>query len=125
MDHASQAVRPAADLVRSYYQRVDAGDVDGVLDLFDPEAVYRRPGYEPMRGRDALDAFYRSERVIEHGTHTVVTVTEQLPRVAVSGEFTGTLRSGKQVSLEFADFFTVGTDGRFSHRETYFYSPLV
>lgn len=125
VEQVSGAVSRAEELVRSYYRRVDAGDVGGVLDLFAPDAVYRRPGYDPMRGRGDLETFYRNERVIENGTHTVVTVTEQLPRVVVSGEFTGTLKDGKQVVLEFADFFTVGPDGRFSRRETYFYSPLV
>lgn len=123
--HTSLARRTAEDLVRSYYERVDADDVDGILALFSPDAVYRRPGYEPMRGRGELESFYRNERIIERGTHTVTTVTEQLPRVAVSGEFTGMLKNGRQVTLEFADFFTIGSDDLFIRRDTYFYAPLV
>jgi ketosteroid isomerase-like protein len=115
----------AAERVRAYYRCVDADDVDGLLELFAPDAVYRRPGYESMRGRDALEAFYRNERVIEKGRHTVVTVTQELPRIAVAGRFSGRLRDGREVSLEFADFFTLDGDGRFSSRETYFYAPLV
>lgn len=122
---AAQAASTGEDLVRSYYERVDVDDVDGILELFAPDAVYRRPGYEPMRGREAMEAFYRDERVIDHGRHTVVTVTEQMPRVVVSGTFTGTLKNGSRITLEFADFFTLGGGGRFSRRDTYFYAPLV
>lgn len=42
--------------VRRYYERVDAGDVGGVLDCFADDAAYHRPGYEPMVGRAALAA---------------------------------------------------------------------
>ncbi|WP_245654588.1 nuclear transport factor 2 family protein [Streptomyces violens] len=115
----------AEELVRSYYERVDADDVDGLLGLFSEEAVYRRPGYEAMNGRAELEAFYRGERVIRKGSHTVHTITEQLPRVAVSGSFSGELKDGRQVSVEFADFFTLESDGRFGRRETFFYAPLV
>ena len=41
-------------LVRRYYACVDAGDVDGLVALFQPDAVYRRPGYPPMHGHGDL-----------------------------------------------------------------------
>ncbi|MDT0440129.1 MULTISPECIES: nuclear transport factor 2 family protein [Streptomyces] len=112
-------------LARTYYSKVDAGDVDGLLDLFTADAVYRRPGYEPMRGRQSLNSFYRGERVIAEGRHEVLSMTAESPRVAVTGTFSGVLKDGSRVRLAFADFFTAGADGLFTHRETYFYAPLV
>ncbi|MEU2995014.1 nuclear transport factor 2 family protein [Streptomyces sp. NPDC001758] len=112
-------------LVRSYYSRVDAGDVEGLLDLFAAAAIYRRPGYAPMQGKQSLESFYRGERVIAHGRHEIFSVVAESPRVAVTGSFSGELKDGTQVHLDFADFFTVGVDGLFSRRETYFYAPLV
>ncbi|MEU2391455.1 nuclear transport factor 2 family protein [Streptomyces sp. NPDC007369] len=111
--------------VRAYYRLVDAGDIDGLTALFAPDAVYHRPGYPPLAGRTALDRFYRQERVIDRGRHTVTSVTAAAGDVAVQGDFQGELRDGSTVSLRFADFFTLSPDGLFTRRDTYFFSPLV
>ncbi len=113
------------DRVERYYRLVDADDVDGLLDLFAPEAVYCRPGYEPFVGRDALRAFYEGDRVIESGRHTVDHTVVGPESVAVHGRFEGTLRDGSTASLRFADFFTFADDGRFATRDTFFFAPLV
>lgn len=110
--------------VARYYTLVDAGDVDGLVALFTPEAVYERPGYAPMEGHDALREFYTGERIIESGAHTVTDVVAQGDRVAVQGRFEGRARDGRELSLRFSDFFTL--DGsRISARTTYFYAPLA
>ena len=66
-DHAREAPGHLA-VVRRYYELVDADDVAGLVALFAPEAVYRRPGYEPLRGRAALTAFYSGTRAVSY-TH--------------------------------------------------------
>ncbi|MFC9951540.1 nuclear transport factor 2 family protein [Streptomyces prasinus] len=111
--------------VHAYYRLVDADDVDGLTALFAPHAVYHRPGYPPLAGRTALDRFYRQERVISRGRHTVTSVTAAGGDVAVQGGFRGELRDGSTVSLRFADFFTLSPEGLFTRRDTYFFSPLV
>lgn len=111
--------------VRLYYEFVDGGDVAGLLDLFTPDAVYHRPGYAPMSGRAEMAKFYQGERVIESGAHTLRSVTADDSGVAVHGEFAGVLKDGRQVSLRFADFFTVTDEGLFSRRDTFFFAPLV
>ncbi|MFJ9418933.1 nuclear transport factor 2 family protein [Streptomyces sp. NPDC101227] len=112
--------------VREYYRLVDATDVPGLIALFTEDAVYRRPGYAPMRGHRGLRAFYTGERVIESGRHTVTSVVVQGERSAVTGVFEGVLKDGSEVSLEFADFFLHDdADQRFRRRDTYFFAPLV
>lgn len=111
--------------VHRYYDLVDEGDVPGLVRLFSAEAVYERPGYEPIRGRTALARFYRETRVIESGRHTVHTALCDPRRVAVQGEFEGTLKSMVQVRLRFADFFEATADGLFTRRHTYFFQPMV
>ena len=113
------------DRVRAYYELVDRGEVDGLVSLFADDAVYCRPGYPPLRGRADLERFYREDRVIESGAHTLDSLVSSPPRVAVSGEFSGMLRSGEQVDLRFADFFTFAADGHFARRDTFFFTPLV
>ncbi|UNO41480.1 nuclear transport factor 2 family protein [Streptomyces sp. MST-110588] len=123
----SGAAAPGAGVsrVQEYYRLVDADDVPGLIALFTEDAVYRRPGYEPMRGHDGLRAFYSGERVIKSGRHTVTTVVADGDRIAVNGTFEGVLKDGREVSLEFADFFVLDGEHRFTRRDTYFFAPLV
>jgi ketosteroid isomerase-like protein len=125
---STDAIARATDLAATalrYYELVDRDDVPGLVDLFAPDATYHRPGYEPMVGHDGLNAFYRGQRVIKSGKHTVHTTVTEGGNVAVSGEFHGVLRDGNPVDLRFADFFSVGPDGRFTRRDTFFFAPLA
>ncbi len=115
---------PAAN-VRRYYELVDAGDIQGLIELFAPDAEYRRPGYEPLVGRDELRRFYTRDRVIDRGRHEIEALLTGADGIAVRGRFTGTLRDGSTAEAGFADFFTPTEEGLFAQRITYFYSPLV
>lgn len=113
------------DHIHRYYEVVDAGDVEGVLSIFSPDATYRRPGYDDMVGEGALRAFYEGDRVIESGRHTVHTLVIEGDEGFVGGSFAGVLKNGDEVSLEFADLFRFNADGLVSFRQSYFYAPLV
>jgi steroid Delta-isomerase len=114
----------AATTIRRYYELVDAGDVDALVALFAPDIVYRRPGYPPIEGQQALRAFYEGERVIEEGRHSVTSLLSNGDEIAVEGTFAGRLRDGREVNLRFADFFSL--EGRLiARRDTYFDAPLV
>lgn len=125
MPSSPEALERIAGRVRRYYTLVDAGDVDSLVRLFAPGATYRRPGYDPIAGHDGLDAFYRTQRVIESGRHTVVSLIVEGNGVAVEGEFHGTLKDGTQADLRFADFFRLDDDLLFETRQTYFFAPMV
>ena len=118
-------MRTPIDSVHEYHRLVDAHDVEGLVALFAPDAVYRRPGYEPLAGRAALRAFYENDRVIASGAHTVEHEVVDGDSVAVHGRFEGTLRDGSSASLRFADFYTVDAEGLFATRDTFFFAPLV
>lgn len=111
--------------VRRYYELVDADDVPGLVALFAPDAVYRRPGYAPLRGRDALTAFYTGTRIIAAGRHTIETEVVGDAAVAVNGRFAGTLKDGTPRELRWADFYTFTPDDLFATRDTFFFAPLV
>lgn len=110
---------------RAYYELVDAGDVDGVVDWFAEDGVYHRPGYPPMRGRGALSAFYGGERVIRSGVHTVDAVLVDGLQAAVRGHFDGVLKDGTAVSVGFADLITYDRAGRAVERHSFFDTPAV
>ncbi|MEV5593667.1 nuclear transport factor 2 family protein [Streptomyces sp. NPDC052496] len=124
-DYAALSPARCGVLARRYYELVDAGQVEGLLALFSDDAVYRRPGYPALRGRAAMRAFYLNERVISHGRHELFAVIADGERVSVRGEFRGQLKDRSSVTVGFADFFTVGPDGLFTRRDTYFSSPAV
>ncbi|MEU1285622.1 nuclear transport factor 2 family protein [Kitasatospora sp. NPDC005856] len=111
--------------VRRYYQLVDAGDVPALVALFTPDARYRRPGYRPMVGHAELERFYRDQRVIRTGVHTLATVVTTGDEVAVHGLFRGVLHDGDEVELRFADFFRMTPQGRIAARDTFFHVPAV
>jgi steroid delta-isomerase len=115
---------PGEDLIRRYYSYVDANDVDALVALFQPDAVYRRPGYPEMTGHAEMASFYRSGRKFRAGSHAFTAVLDTGVRVAVHGEFSGELHDGTAMKLRFADFFEVGADGLFSRRDTYYFAPL-
>lgn len=111
--------------VRRYYVLVDSGDVTGLISLFAPDARYHRPGYQPLTGRRELERFYREDRVIAKGAHSLTAIVADDRDVAVQGEFSGMLRDGRETSLRFADFFSFGADGLIARRDTFFFTPLL
>lgn len=115
----------AEDAVRRYYDLVDAGDVEGVLACFADNAVYHRPGYAPMEGREALAAFYGGERVIAEGRHALDVVLVDGSSVAVQGRFVGTLKDGSGATVGFADFWVLDEERRAVTRYSYFDTPTV
>lgn len=111
--------------VRNYYAFVDGGQVAELVGLFAEDAEYHRPGYNPLIGRNQLERFYRENRIIREGRHTLSAAAESDDLVAVHGEFNGVLQDGSTTSLRFADFFRFDATDRFSRRDTFFFAPLV
>jgi ketosteroid isomerase-like protein len=111
--------------VRQYYRLVDTNDIPGLLALFAENSVYERPGYPTLRGRDEIERFYRTERVIRAGRHTLTTIVANGDSVPVRGEFNGVLRDDRKVEVRFADFFQFDPSGSFANRVTYFFAPQV
>ncbi|MEU4250206.1 nuclear transport factor 2 family protein [Amycolatopsis sp. NPDC026612] len=114
-----------ADLARRFYECVDAGDFTALVALFTEDCEYHRPGYRPWFGRAGLTTFYREERVISSGAHTLTAVLADGPHVAVHGRFDGLLRTGAEISIGFADFFERDGTGLFRRRHTYYFAPLA
>lgn len=110
-----EALREA---VRSYYDRVDAADYEGLLALFADDVVYDRPGQDAIEGIDAMERFYREERPLSDGTHELHAVVVEGDTAAVQGRYTG--RQGdRRVAFGFADFHTVDDEGLIARRVTY------
>lgn len=91
--------------VRRYYACVDGADVEALLALFDPDAVYFRQGTPTISGITELRRFYTEDRVISSGEHTLDAVLAGTAWVAVRGTFNGVLKTGEDIAVEFTDWF--------------------
>ena len=106
------------DVVRSYYESIDAEEYEAVFALFDDEIVYERPGQDDIEGMDDLRDFYLDGRPLTEGAHEVQSMTARGDTVAVRGRFSG-LQDGDRVGFGFADFFVFTDAGTVGRRYTY------
>jgi ketosteroid isomerase-like protein len=111
-------------LATTYYEIVDSRGATDVASLFAEDAVYSRPGYRSLVGRESILNFYRQERVIATGAHRINSMICSGERVAVQGVFTGNLKDGTSVSIGFSDFFEFRNE-LIVERRTYFDVPAV
>jgi ketosteroid isomerase-like protein len=111
-------------VVADYYAAIDDGDLATALRPFAADAVYRRPGYPPLVGRDAIRSYYEDQRVIGSGRHLLESVLADGQEVAVRGSFVGQSRDGRPLSVRFADFWRLD-DGQVVERNTYFDAAAV
>ena len=107
----------AEAIARRYYDLVDAGDYDALVELFTEDVVYERPGQATIEGREALRAFYEEGRPLSNGSHERDAVVPDGDTVAVRGTYRGE-QDGETVELGFADFHEFD-DGAIARRYTY------
>ena len=107
------------DIVAAYYPRIDAMDVDWVMALFAPGAIYRRADacYE---GFAAIDHFFRVARKIR-GRHVIERLwSDDASRtVFVTGLFEGQGVEGDARQAGFADIWYFGEGDLVDFRQTY------
>ena len=103
------------EVVRNYYEYVDAEDYDSVFSLFADDVTYERPGRSNLSGIDEFREFYLEERPLEDGGHEVHDVVAGGDTVAVRGSFVGT-QCGEEVSFGFADFHRFDDASRITER---------
>lgn len=113
-----------AELVRRHFDLIDISEMHAMAELFEPHAVYLRPGYPKFLGRNEILRFYTRLRPILEGRHALEEVLGSGAHLAVQGGFVGRRLDGSPIELRFSDFFELGSNGRFIRRETYFSAPL-
>lgn len=103
--------------IREYYSRVDAGDVDWVLGLFDDDSEYVRADAR-YSSKAEIAEFYRVDRRIT-GEHTLTNLFQHGHMVIVNGVFKGFGADGSKKDVGFADFWQFNGDQKVVHRATY------
>ena len=67
-----------ADPVEAYYSLVDRNEYVSLVELFSLDCVYERPGFAAIQGRSELLTFYRHERQISSGLHTIELIVREI-----------------------------------------------
>lgn len=110
------------------FRHIDQGKWDDLAKFFATNATYERPGYAPLTGRDSIMKFYREERIVASGSHSIddCIIDLKLDRGLAScwGSFEGLSRNGEKLKERFADIYEL-RDGKITLRRTYFFRPAI
>lgn len=112
--HTEQRRKPASlaetrirQSLQAYYDAIDRGDLDTILNLFADNSTYTRGEQPEIVGKDQLRKFYEEDRIIQEGNHAIQEITVSGLQGNVIGTFTGTLKNGARIEdLVFQDRFT-------------------
>lgn len=96
-------------LARTYYRKVNAKDIDGLLALFTDDAVFTLPDGRRVEGTPAIRAMY--ERVFEAGGPQPQPVTFIAAIHGVAVEVEVHLADGSM--RQMASFFQLSSDDKF------------
>lgn len=107
-----------AQRIRDYYEHIDADDLESVFALFADDVTYHRPGQPSLDGMAEFERFYREDRPLSEGEHTVESLTVGDDTVAVRGTFEGK-QDGETVAFGFADHHRFDDNGLITERWTY------
>ena len=105
------------NIIRDYYPKVDAGEVEWVISLFAEDGNYHR-AEASYSGKNEIADFYKNSRKIK-GRHTLESILSEGDTVAVNGVFEGFGVDGSAKKMRFADFWTFNRDDLVSVRKTY------
>lgn len=111
-------------LIRTMFKSIDCADWPSLATCLHPEVTYERPGYEPLAGRERVMRFYRHERAVTTGRHTVEGILVSHGEAAAWGVMSGVLTDGRQVTVRFAEIYQFA-QGRIQRRRSYFFTPTV
>ena len=114
----------SSDVILRLFETVDARRWDVLGEVFHPDVVYERPGYEPLRGFEAVKDFYQNRRVIARGRHIIEGMAIEKECGACWGRFEGAKKDDTPIDERWADVYTFA-DGKIRTRRSHFFRPAV
>ncbi len=111
-------------LIEGMFAAIDARDWKTLPAFFHSDIVYERPGYDPFVGCDRVMRFYRDERVIQRGVHTLEGVVVEHGRAAAWGWIEAVHVNGTPIKHSFADIYLLDQD-TIKLRRSHFFVPAV
>jgi ketosteroid isomerase-like protein len=111
-------------LIKGMFAAIDARDWDALPVFFHSDIVYERPGYDPFVGCDRVMRFYRDERVIQRGVHTLEGIVVENGRAAAWGWIDAVHVDGAPIKHSFADIYLLDQH-TIKLRRSHFFVPAV
>ena len=112
------------EFIQAMFVDIDARDWESLGNKFCEDAVYERPGYEPLEGREAILHFYEHVRIIASGEHQLTRIVANEECGASWGRYVGKSHQGDDLDERFADCYTF-EDGKVKKRESYFFRAAI
>ena len=106
-------------LVRTYFERMSASDIDGIISLFEDDAFVVSPFLGTMH---ANDFFKKLGKASNRSTLTVfdVLIGEKGDSAAAHFEYDWTLIGGEQFVFQGVDYFKFGPSGLFASMSIFY-----
>lgn len=117
------SIDPRIRKLEGYYEAIDEKKLDIVFSLFSSEIIYIRGKREPIKGIKQLRRFYEEPggRIIEEGKHLKLKFNLSPSGIyVVNGHFSGRLKNGEAVGVDFIDNFTFNEEDKVTLRITTF-----
>jgi ketosteroid isomerase-like protein len=116
--HAAGAVE---QIIASYFERVNADDIEGIAALFTGDATVRAPGFPELQGRAEIAQYYKRllapfAKHVDIPTRTI----KQGSIAAVDVDFHATLANGGKTAFQALDVFEVHADGLIQRLVTWY-----
>lgn len=112
------------NLLQEMFQAIDSKEWSVLPRFFAAEAVYERPGYEPLRGLDVILRFYTNERIVRDGCHHIEGFVLHENLASCWGTFDGVSHDGQELHERFSDVYEIGEE-KIVHRRTHFFRPAI
>jgi len=112
------------NLIQGMFAAIDARDWDTLPAFFHSDIVYERPGYDSFVGCDRVMRFYRDERVIRQGVHTLDGIVVEKGRAAAWGSIDAVHVDGTPIKHSFADVYLLDQQ-TIKLRRSYFFVAAV
>ena len=104
------------ETVKEYYQRVDAGDTEWIVQMFSVDGIYDRAG-AIYKGQNAIRQFYEEGRKVSL-THSNIKIWDAGLDIFVEGDFAGKGNDGSSRTGQFSDHWTFSNNGKVTLRRT-------
>lgn len=100
-------------LVRRYFDRMTASEIDGIVELFDDDAEVQSPFLGTVTAPDFFKKLGNASRASKLTVFDIL-IGENGNSVAAHFEYDWTLTDGKQFVFQGVNYFKFGSSGKFS-----------
>lgn len=117
-------VQKPREWLEAMFHAIDTANWTDLVQFFQPEVVYERPGHPDIFGIDALLYFYRNTRIIAEGEHVLTAALSDDDHAICFGYFKGRSKSGEELAERFADAYEL-RNGLICKWTTYFFRAAI